>query len=138
MNRRTISGLLLLLLAACTEEKKGPSADSDVDAVSSFIRASLDNDFASARNYLLADSANLELLELAAENRARLSREENRRYKEASIRIHDTRSINDSTSIIIYDNSFRHQRDSMRVVRQGDQWRVDLKYTLLNSSGNQP
>ncbi|TCJ12408.1 hypothetical protein EPD60_14115 [Flaviaesturariibacter flavus] len=130
-----IYGLLFVpaFFISCSEQKSNPSSDSDVDAARNFIRASLNNDFREAQAYLLPDSANAELLRLAEERRATLSREENINYRQSSIVIYDTRKIDDSTSIITYDNSYKKAKNDLRVVRRNGQWLVDLKYTLLRS-----
>lgn len=129
--------LLLLFvpafLCACTEQKETPGSVSDVDAARNFIRASLNNDFKEANTYLLSDSSNQDLISMVAQHRGTLSKEENAAYKAASIRIYDTRKVDDSTSIVTYDNSFKKNRDSLKVVRRGAQWLVDLKYSLLGN-----
>ncbi|RYZ21236.1 MAG: hypothetical protein EOO16_13810 [Chitinophagaceae bacterium] len=135
-----ILGLLFVpaFFISCSEQNSQPSSDSDVDAARNFIRASLNNDFREAQAYLLPDSANTELLRLAEERRATLSREENINYRQSSIVIYDTRKVDDSTSIITYDNSYKKAKSDLRVVRRNGQWLVDLKYTLLrsDSTGN--
>lgn len=123
--------LALTLLYGCTEPVSEVSSDSDVDAARNFLRASLNNDFKEARDYMYRDSANSQLLNLAADQRARLGRDENRHYQEATIRIYDTRKLTDSTSIVVYDNSYKQTRDSLLVFRSAGKWLVDLKYTYL-------
>jgi hypothetical protein len=135
MKSRTL--LLLLVPAfffACSEQKEKPTSDSDVDAARNFIRASLDNDFTTAQGYMLTDSANVELIKVAEGRRAALGKAENRKYREASILIYDTRKIDDSTSIITYANSYKKEKDDLRVLRRNGQWLVDLKYTLLRNN----
>jgi len=51
-------------------------------------------------------------------------------YRNASIQIHNTREVNDSTRIVTYSNSFKNQKDSLRLVRVNSQWLVDLKFTF--------
>ncbi|RYY97302.1 MAG: DUF4878 domain-containing protein [Chitinophagaceae bacterium] len=138
--RKLLMPLALVLLTACGgDDKQGPSgSESDVDAARNFIRASLDNDYAAARSYLVNDSTNLQYLETTRRVRAAMNKEENRRYHEASIRIYDARPLNDSTSIVTYDNSFRQQRNALKVVRTGGQWLVDLKYSFTDSTAQKP
>lgn len=122
---------LLLFLIACTNnDQRASGRETDVETARNFIRASLDNDFDAARSFLLDDSSNREYLDIAARNRGGLSREENRSYKEASIRIHDTKPLNDSTSIITYSNSYKNKKDALKVMRLNGEWRVDLKYSF--------
>jgi hypothetical protein len=134
MKSRTL--LLLFVPAfffACSEQKERPSSESDVDAARNFIRASLDNDFTTAQGYMLTDSSNVELIKVAEERRKGLTRAENQKYREASIVIYNTRTIDDSTSIITYDNSYKKEKNDLKVVRRNGQWLVDLKYTLLRT-----
>ncbi|WP_345254024.1 hypothetical protein [Flaviaesturariibacter amylovorans] len=132
--------LALFLLAACGgNDQKGPTgSESDVDAARNFIRASLDNNYDAARSYLVPDSTNLEYLETTRRVRAGMDKAENRKYHEASIRIFDTKPLNDSTSIVTYDNSYKQQRSDLKVVRSGGQWLVDLKYSFNDSTAQQP
>jgi hypothetical protein len=132
MNKiRTGSLFLLLLLAACSDNRTEPVAsDSDVDAARNFIRASLDNDFDQAATYMVSDSTNAGYLDAVKRNRRQLTKDENFSYRESSIRIHDTRRVDDSTSIVSYSNSYKNQKDSLKVVREDNRWRVDLKFSF--------
>ena len=49
-------------------------------------------------------------------------------YRGASINIHQSRELNDSTAIVIYSNSFKNDHDTLKVIRTRGQWLVDLKY----------
>jgi hypothetical protein len=133
----TLALSYLLIFCACNQSKNGriPS-ESDVDAVRNFLRASLNNDFVQAQGYMLTDSTNIQLLKLASDQRAKLSKDDNRHYQDATIRIYDTRKLSDSASIITYDNSYRKSKDSLRVLRVAGQWLVDLKYTYLGQNHN--
>jgi hypothetical protein len=105
--------------------------EGDVDAAREFIRAALDGSYKKARNLILPDSANVQLLdnlERAYTNNTDVM--EQRGYRESNIRIHDTRKMNESASIVVYSNSFKNKRDSVKVVRQGADWLVDLKYSF--------
>ncbi|GAB4091217.1 hypothetical protein [Flaviaesturariibacter terrae] len=133
-NRLLFGTLLLLVLGSCANDKTPAASDSDVDAARNFLRASLDNDFNKARDYMLTDSVNAQLLKVASDQRARMTREENRHYQEASIRIYDTRNLSDSSSVVIYDNSYKKTRDSLLVFRSAGKWLVDLKYSYLGNA----
>ncbi|MCW3073882.1 MAG: hypothetical protein JWP69_951 [Flaviaesturariibacter sp.] len=123
--------LAVLFLGACTnDEKVVTTSESEVDAARNFIRASLDNNFDEAKNYILIDSTNTEYLEAAQRNRAHLSKEDNLKYREASIQIYDTKKVADSASIVIYSNSYKNQKDSLKVVRSNGQWLIDFKYSF--------
>lgn len=105
-----------------------------MDAARNFIRASLDNKFGEAKNYIIPDSTNNGYLDAVKRNRANLTKEENLQYRDASIRIYDTRKINDSISIISYSNSYKNQKDSLKVVRLNREWLVDFKYSFPGDS----
>ena len=123
--------LLLLLAAACTsEDKKAPeeAPDDDLDAARTFIRANLDGRIEEARALLLEDSLNLQYFNAFERNYEKWDPETKRMYRESSINIHKHQMENDSTGILIYSNSYRNDHDTLRIVRKGDGWKVDLKY----------
>ena len=49
-------------------------------------------------------------------------------YRTASIHILPVTEVNDSTTIIVYSNSFKNDPDTLRVLRMNGKWLVDLKY----------
>ncbi len=129
------AGLFLLLACAgCNndkEETKEVTSENDVDAARNFIRSALDGNWKEARRFMLQDSTNSQLLEASESNyQAHMSKEDKRGYREASITFYDTREVNDSVAIINYSNSYKNQKDSLRVLRSGDTWLVDLKYSF--------
>ncbi|MBD0332542.1 MAG: DUF4878 domain-containing protein [Chitinophagaceae bacterium] len=132
------SFLFLQFFCACNnnsaDKNEAATSENDVDAARNFIRSALDNDFEKARAYIINDTTNNEYLDAARRQRARLSRHENLNYHKASIRIYDTRKIDDSTSVIVYSNSYKNQKDSVKVVRLNGQWLIDLKYSFPSVS----
>ena len=109
--------------------------EGDVDAARAFIRAALDGNYKQARNLIVPDSSNVQLLENL--ERAYLHNNnamEQRGYREASIRVHDTRRINDSASVVVYSNSFKNKQDSVKAVRLQNDWLIDLKYSFPQTS----
>lgn len=129
--------LLLLLLAACkSTETKKLTAENDLDAARQFIRAALDGRFDLARDYLLPDSLNNNYLDLAERSYQRLSPADKESYKGATIIVHNNAAINDSVSILIYSNSFKNDKDTLRVIRKEGKWMADLKY--LFGDGRDP
>lgn len=107
--------------------------ENDVDAASMFIRSALDGKWKDARKLIVQDSANIEDLEAAERVAERKGATDKRGYRESQITIHDTRKINDSTSVIIYSNTFKKQKDSVKSVRVNGNWLVDLKYSFPNN-----
>ncbi|NTS41166.1 hypothetical protein HRG84_09655 [Flavisolibacter sp. BT320] len=132
--KKLFSSLLLLsLLWSCgsNDDKTIAKPEDDVDAARMFIRAALDGNYKQARNLIVTDSSNVQLLDNL--ERAYLHNNdpmEQRGYREAAIRIHDTKKENDSVSVVVYSNSFKNKKDSVKAVRQGSDWLIDLKYSF--------
>lgn len=126
--------LVFILFSSCNNDDATPASgkpEGDVDAARAFIRAALDGNYKQARLLILPDSSNVQLLENL--ERAYLHNNnamEQRGYREASIRIHNTRSLSDSASVVIYSNSFKNKQDSVKAVRVGSDWLIDLKYSF--------
>lgn len=128
--------LFLLFFVACTsgpeQDALPPASENDVDAARNFIRNLLDGKLRQARTFLIADSTNLEQMDVYQNYyETRMNREDKRGYRESSINIHDVRPVSDSVTIVQYSNSYKQQRDSLRVVRQDGLWLVDLKFSFL-------
>ncbi len=121
---------LLVFLAACNNgDKKADAPADDIGAASSFLRAALDGDFDKAKSYIVRDSLNQVYIDLSERQyKERMIPAEKARYKNASIIVHEFRHVNDSTTIIYYSNTYRNQRDSLKVLKQDGRWLVDFKY----------
>jgi len=125
------ASFLLLFAAACNNQDKKAEesrSENDIDAARNFIRAALDGKFNEAKTFLLADSANIQYFDLNERNYQRINPDHKRYYREATINIHNVTPENDSTTIVIYSNSFKNDHDTLRVVKKQNQWLVDLKY----------
>lgn len=133
-----IGSLCLLLFSACNSNDTNTTSENDVDAARNFIRAALDGQYKQAQNLIVADSVNQQYLDAFATNyRERMSGEDKRGYREASINIHDIHTINDSITIVHYSNSYKKTQDSLKVVRQNKNWLVDLKYSFAAADTTQ-
>jgi hypothetical protein len=119
-----------LLLACNNSDKKedAPKSDNKMDAARSFIRATLDGKFDEAKGFMLQDSINLNYLEVGQRSRQNTDQNTKDGYRTASIRFHETIDKNDSTSIIVYSNSFKNDHDSLKLIKKQTEWLVDLKY----------
>lgn len=139
MKKTILSGCVLLLagLLACknAEEVKSENA---IDAARNFIQSALNGEFDKAARYMVDDSLNRQDLHLMERLSKNLTKEEKEKYKEASIRIHETRTVNDSAAVIYYSNSFRNKKDSLKVVNQNGQWLVDFKYIFKQGIDSLP
>ena len=125
--------LVVLFLFSCNSEegKNQTTSENDTDAARNFIRAALDGKWDEARRFMIQDSTNLQLLDRAESMYQGKDREVKRSYRESTIRFYDTRTINDSVTVINYSNTYKNKKDSLKVVRTGGQWLIDLKYSLL-------
>ena len=127
--------IFLSLFYACSNnDAVSGKPENDVDAARMFIRSALDGKWKDARKLIVQDSSNIEDLEVAERNYTeRMNAMDQRGYREAQITIHDTRKINDSASVVIYSNTFKKERDSIKAVKSNGDWLVDLKYSFPNN-----
>jgi hypothetical protein len=127
------------ILLACSNKKNTARSENDLDAARNFIQAALSNDFKKAAQYMLDDSINRNYLETAARSFDHLDPDTRDKYRGASIRIHQPVTyLNDSTTIIIYSNSYKNDLDTLRVCRRNGDWLVDLKYLFEPQPGKKP
>ena len=124
--------LISLFFCACNNSDKTSSTEpeNDLDAARMFIRNALDGRFENARQLMVRDSINDETMDVTERNYERMSQANRMGYHNASIQIHNTREINDSIRIVTYSNSFKNQKDSLKLVHLNNQWLVDLKFTF--------
>lgn len=123
--------IVLLTATACNDScrKTSGEPENEMDAARNFIRAALDGDYKKAKTLLLHDSLNLQ--DIGVSERLyteRMSKEDKEKYRGASIHIHESRKVNDSTSIVYYSNTYRNQKDSLKVIKLDGKWLVDFKY----------
>jgi len=127
----TLSCFFVLLLFACNNsgyQAKETRSENDMDAARNFLDAALKGDFKAAETYMLRDSANLGYLNVTERSYQSLDPGKKDSLKTASLRFYDTKQVNDSTTITIFANSYRNDKDTLRIVRTNGQWLVDLKY----------
>ena len=131
-----ISSSLFLFIVACNNSGQNVSSTSenDIDAARNFIRAALDGKFNEAKGFLYNDSSNTEYFDAYARNYQKIEPEIKRDYRESSINIHSVTPVNDSTTIVIYSNSYRNDHDTLKVLRRNNQWLVDLKYLFQHDA----
>jgi hypothetical protein len=131
-----LTSFLFLFSFACNS--KDSSADvkrtDDLDVGRNFVRATLDGDYGRARTMILQDSSNIEWLSgYERSYNERMTADDKKKYKEASINVHELRSLNDSTSLLIYSNSyFKNDTHHLKLVRINQQWLVDFKSYFEN------
>jgi len=123
---------MLLVLSACNPENQKPAvAEDDIDAARNFIRAALDGDYKQARTIIVDDSTNKQSLDLYEWNyNNNISDDDRKAYKSSSIRMLDVHKLNDSVTIVHYSNSYKDKPDSLKVVKLGGRWLVDLNFAF--------
>lgn len=114
--------------SACTSDQSPGKPENDIDAARDFIRSALDGKFDEARVYLLPNSSNMNYMDIAERNYEKADADTKNGYRGASINIHQVSPVNDSATIIIYSNSFKNDRDTLRVLKANGEWLIDLKY----------
>ena len=68
----------------------------------------------------------------------RMSPAEKNQYRGASILIHEKNRVNDSTTIVYYSNSYRNQKDPLKLVKMDGRWLVDFKYIFKHKPDSLP
>ncbi|HRN72445.1 MAG TPA: hypothetical protein PLM81_04915 [Ginsengibacter sp.] len=122
----------IIFLTSCKDENIDKS-----DPLSSgrgFIEASLKGDYVKAEKYILEDSTNNQYLDRYKEFTAGLSPSERENYRDADIIIDSTKTLNDSTEIIYYKNTYKKEPTKLKLIKHGEEWLVDFKYTFIDDS----
>ncbi|HVG40292.1 MAG TPA: hypothetical protein VM888_01680, partial [Chitinophagaceae bacterium] len=92
-------------------------------------------DFDKAKTFMVNDSLNNQYLDATERSfKEKFATEERRNYREASINIHSVNPVNDTVSYIDYSNSFKKEKEHLKVLKKDGQWLVDLKYTFSPAS----
>ena len=148
MKSNLIFGFFLSLLWACNDSNKEAQevkSENDMDAARNFLEAALKGEYKEASVYMLRDSTNLGYLAVTERKYQTLDAGKKDSLKNASLRFYDTQHPNDSTTITIFANSYKNDKDTLKILRQGGQWLVDLKYlfehdmdTLFNNQPTKP
>ncbi len=121
--------LVVILLASCTGNNYLP-AETALEGGREFIDACLNGDFDKAAFYMIDNSVNTEdLLKIKRDYNLKSS-DEKYNYSSASIIINADETINDSTHIINYKNSYDKIARKVKVIKRKDRWMVDFKYTF--------
>jgi Domain of unknown function (DUF4878) len=122
--------LLVLILYSCNggNKKTESQGENDIDAARNFIRAALDGKYENGKKLLIGDSTNYQYFAEFEKSHSNMNAEEKKKYQDASINVHAITPVNDSTTIIIYSNSYKNDHDTLKMIKIKDQWKVDLKY----------
>jgi hypothetical protein len=136
IKRMLLFPFLLFILWSCngTDKTTDRSAEDDLDVARNFIHSALIGDFRTASSYMLSDSTNEQYLDATERNYQKLSPEEKKNLREASLRIYNTDKLNDSTTVVIYANSFKNKKDTLKLIRKDAKWQADLKYIFEHNA----
>jgi hypothetical protein len=128
--------LSLTFFCSCNNNDKAVAnePENDLDAARTFIKDALDGKFEEAKQIMLRDSTNDQTMDVIERNYEHMSQAERVGYRNASIQIYNTREVNDSTRIVTYSNSFKNEKDSLKLIRINNEWLVDLKFTFQQHS----
>jgi hypothetical protein len=118
------------VLFFCCNVKKYSRAENALDAGREFIDGCLKGDFDKASYYMLQDTENNSLLLQQKKNYDAKSKQEKQEYSSASIIIYEDATLNDSTHIINYQNSYDKTGRKVKVIFHNNTWMVDFKYTF--------
>jgi hypothetical protein len=123
----------LSILMACSNHAVNYSkAENAFDAGREFIDGTLKGDFKKSTFYMLLDTTNEAHLN-EQEKEFRLKDKEGRQQlRTASINIQQVEDIDSITSIIHYNNSYDKRNQTLKVVKQNNNWAVDYKYSFQN------
>ena len=123
-----------IISSGCTGNVDYQKPDDPLEAGREFIRFALDGDMRKAKVFILPDGANERLFENIEKKYAAESHAEKDNSKDASIIINKSQSLNDSTTIINYSNSFKRENSEIKLVKINGEWWVDFKYTFTGNT----
>ena len=119
--------LIVLLLTACHSQKSEyRKAEDALDAGREFINSRLQGDFLKAAFYLLPDEKNTALLAGMEKAYREKDKEGRQQWRTASININEVKELSSTETFIYFQNSFDKKADTICVIKQNDNWLVDL------------
>ncbi len=119
--------LILGLFTACTSQKSEyRKAEDALDAGREFINSRLQGDFLKAGFYLLPDEKNTSMLASMEKSYREKDKEGRQQWRTASININEVKEQSSTETFIYFQNSFDKRADTIRVIKQTDNWLVDL------------
>lgn len=134
---------LLCFFAACksADKKTEGLSENNIDAARNFVRAALDGKFEDARAFMLPDSVNNNYMDVAERSFNNAAQSVKDSFRTSTIVVHNVKDLNDSTTVITFSNSYKKEKNDLKVVRIHDQWLIDLKYLYehrADSAGEAP
>ena len=119
--------IVMVLLSACNGKQQDyRKAEDALDAGREYINACLQGDFLKASFYSVVNDKNTELLKELEKSYRQKDKEGRQQFRTASINISEVKDLNDSITEIHYSNSFDKQPHTLQVLKQNNNWLVDL------------
>lgn len=122
----------LMMAIACNNAQYSPP-ESALDAGSQFINAIFKGDFKYAHKLILADEANKKFLKKLEDDYFNRSNDDKEHLRHSSIHVKSVDNISNDTTIINFTNSYDNKPTIIKIIKQNNSWKIDLKYTF---SGN--
>ena len=124
--RRLIWITAILLIACNGKEQNYRKAEDALDAGREYINACLQGDFSKAAFYTLPNDKNTFILKDLEKTYREKDKEGRQQFRTASININEVKELTDSSTQIMYSNSFDKQPHILYVLKQKNTWLVDL------------
>ena len=124
--RRLIWITAILLISCNGKEQNYRKADDALDAGREYINACLQGDFSKAAFYTLPNDKNSAVLKVLEKTYREKDKEGRQQFRTASININEVKELTDSSTQIIYSNSFDKQPHTLYVLKQKNTWLVDV------------
>ncbi|MBX3255039.1 MAG: hypothetical protein KF862_12930 [Chitinophagaceae bacterium] len=132
-----ISILSVFMYSSCSGSNYQKPGDP-LEAGRDFIQFALEGKMEKAKSFILPDADNERLFSEIEKKYAEASNEEKEEYRNASIQKIRFQSLNDSTAILRYSNSYKKEDSKIKLVKTGGEWWVDFKYTFTSDGDAEP
>ena len=124
--KKVLLAITVLLLACNNKQGDYRKAEDALDAGREFIHSRLQGDFLKATFYLLPDEKNQTILAEMERAYREKDKEGRQQWRTASINIKEVKEQSGTETYIYFQNSFDKLADTIRVIKQNDNWLVDL------------
>lgn len=124
--KKILFAIAVLLVACNGKEDNYRKAEDALDAGREFINSRLQGDFLKAAFYLLPDEKNKAILNQMESAYREKDKEGRQQWRTASINIKEVKEQSNTETFIYFQNSFDKLADTIRVIKQKDNWLVDL------------
>lgn len=121
---------LLFFVSCSSNNVQFSKAENAFDAGREFIDGTLKGDFKKAAFYMLTDSINQQFLAVQERDFRLKDKEGRQQLRTSSINIQQVEDLDSIVSIIHYNNSFDKINQTVKVIKQNNNWLVDYKYSF--------